>query len=113
MNPRDLKRAMKQLGIKMEDLDVVRVVFEMSDGRKLVVEEPQTMIIRAKGQPPMIYVIGEPVEVKEEKQSKPLFSDEDVKLVAEQAGVSLEEARKALEEAGGDIAAAILKLTEG
>ncbi len=114
MSPRDLRRAMKQLGIKMEDLDVERVVFELSDGRKLVVENPQTMLLRARGQPPMIYVVGEPVEVKEEvKEEVPEISEEDVKLVAEQANVSLEEARKALEEAGGDIAAAILKLTEG
>jgi len=35
-----------------------------------------------------------------------------VRFVAEKAGVSLEEARRALEESGGDIAAAILRLTE-
>ncbi len=36
--------------------------------------------------------------------------DEDVKLVAEKAGVSEEEARKALEDAGGEPAEAIIRL---
>ena len=60
----------------------------------------------------MIYVIGEPVrvEAKSEAGETPEISEEDVALVAEQAGVSLEEARRALEETGGDIAAAILRL---
>jgi nascent polypeptide-associated complex subunit alpha len=111
MSPRDLRRAMKQFGIKLEELKVSKVVLELEEGGKLVVESPQVMLMRAKGQPPMLYVIGEPVEVKaEEAPSTIEISEEDVKLVAEQAGVSLEEARKALEEAGGDIAEAILKL---
>ncbi len=38
-------------------------------------------------------------------------SEEDVKLVMEQAGVDEETARKALVEAEGDLAEAILKLT--
>jgi len=37
-------------------------------------------------------------------------TEEDVKLVAEQAGVSLEEAQRALEETGGDLAQAIILL---
>ena len=41
------------------------------------------------------------------KQAIPI---EDVRLVAEKAGVSEEEARKALEECGGEPAEAIIKL---
>ena len=41
----------------------------------------------------------------------PVFSDEDVKLVCRQAGVDMARARKALTEAGGDLARAILLLT--
>jgi len=112
LNPRDLRKAMKRLGIKMEELRATRVIIELEDGRKMAVDEPQVTIMRAKGQPTMLYVIGEPVEVESqtEEAETPSITEEDVRLVAEQAGVSLEEARKALEEAGGDIAAAILKL---
>ena len=41
------------------------------------------------------------------------FSEEDVDLVAQQAGVDKDKARKALVEAKGDIARAILLLTTG
>lgn len=41
------------------------------------------------------------------------ISDEDVALVASQTGKSPKQARAALEEARGDIAEAIVKLTEG
>ncbi len=116
MNPRDLARAMKRLGIKLEEVEASRVILELSDGSRLVVNDPQVMIMRAKGQPPMIYVVGEPVKeeaVLEEAGGAPPFTEEDVALVAEQAGVSLEEARKALEETKGDIAEAILRLQQG
>ena len=110
LNPRDMKRLMKQLGIRLEELRPVRVVMELDDGRVMIIDEPLSgFLMRQKGQPPMIYVVGEP-RFEEKREEQPSFSEEDVMLVAEQAGVSPEEARRALEEAGGDIAAAILRL---
>ena len=111
--PRDLKRAMRRMGLEVEELSAIKVRLELDDGTTLLVEEPQAvLLIKAKGQPPMIYVIGEPVrvEARSETGEAPEISEEDIALVAEQAGVSPEEARRALEETGGDIAAAILKL---
>ena len=43
----------------------------------------------------------------------PIFSDEDIQLVSQQAGVDEEKAKSALEEAKGDLARAILLLTTG
>ena len=43
----------------------------------------------------------------------PVFSEEDVDLVVQQAGVDREKARQALVEAKGDLARAILLLTTG
>jgi nascent polypeptide-associated complex subunit alpha len=110
--PRDLKRAMKRMGIDVEELNVVRVNLELGDGSRLLVEEPQAvLLVKAKGQPPMVYIIGDIVKVEAgESAGKMEVSEEDIALVAEQAGVSREEARRALEEVGGDIAAAILRL---
>ncbi len=116
LNPRDLRRAMKRLGIEVEEIRAVRVVVELEDGSRLVVEEPQVMAMKARGQPPMLYVVGETRREEapsREEAEAPAFTEEDVKLVAEQAGVSLEEARRALEETGGDIAEAILRLQGG
>jgi len=105
-------RALKRMGIEAEELNAAKVSIETSDGKILEVESPQVMIIRAKGQPTMIYVVGEPREVKREvkEEARATISDDDVRLVAEQAGVDLETARRALEEAKGDIAEAILRL---
>lgn len=110
-NPRDLERAMKRMGIKMETVKAEKVEIKLEDGSLLVAEAPQVMMIRMKGQPPMAYIIGEFKRVEAPREEEgPSFTEEDVILVAEQAGVSPEEARRALEETGGDIAAAILKL---
>jgi nascent polypeptide-associated complex subunit alpha len=51
--------------------------------------------------------------VEEKQLERMRISEEDILLVAQQAGVSLEEARKALEEAEGDLAKAILMLKTG
>jgi nascent polypeptide-associated complex subunit alpha len=40
----------------------------------------------------------------------PMFSEEDIQLVADQTGRSLEKAKEALQEADGDLAKAILLL---
>lgn len=114
-SPSELKRQLKRLGIKadIELVEASEVVVRKSDGKLLVVESPQVMLVKMQGGAVMLQVIGSRVEeVEEEAKPSTSFSEEDVRLVAEQAGVSLEEARRALEEAGGDIAAAIILLEE-
>ena len=113
LNPRDLQRMLRRMGITVEEVRALRVVVELEDGGRLVVDEPSVMVVKARGQPPLLQVMGRIREEREEKAEErggAEISEEDVRLVAEQAGVSLEEARRALEETGGDIAAAILKL---
>ena len=112
LSPRELKRQMKRLGINMdvEELpEAQRVVIELPD-RNLVVDDPQAVIMRIQGQT-MIYVSG---AIREEARNvetvEPEISDEDVQLVASQAGVSMEEARNALRATGGDLAQAIMLL---
>ncbi|MEM1927925.1 MAG: nascent polypeptide-associated complex protein [Acidilobaceae archaeon] len=115
VKPQDLEKLLKKLGITVEEVEAVRVVVEVSDGSVMVFENPASAaIVRQKGATPVLYVVGEyrVEEKKSERGEAPVFTEEDVKLVAEQAGVSLEEARRALEETGGDIALAILKLTQ-
>jgi nascent polypeptide-associated complex subunit alpha len=46
-------------------------------------------------------------------EKKPTIPDEDVQLVAQQAKVTLERARAALEQTNGDLAQAILLLSQG
>ncbi len=102
MDPKKMKMMMKQLGIKSEEIDAKRVIFELENG-KLVIDNPQVSAIDMQGQKTYT-VMG---EAKEESGGVP---EADVKMVAEQASVSEEEAKTALEEADGDIAAAIDQL---
>jgi len=112
LNPRELRKMLKRMGISVEEIDAEEVVIKVAGGKKLLIESPDSVaLMKAKGQPNMIYIIGGSVKEVEEKEEEEIkFTEEDVRLVAEQAGVSLEEARRALEESNGDIAEAILRL---
>ena len=110
LSPRDLKRQMKRMGINIdiEELENARrVTIETSD-KVFVVEDPKVVLMRVKGQD-MIYVTGV-LEEAEEEEEAPSFTEEDVQLVANQAGVSLDEARNALKSTNGDLAQAIMLL---
>lgn len=106
MNPKQMQGMMQSLGIKQEELNAKKVIFELED-KKLVFENPQVSAMDMQGQ--KIYsVVGEAAEEAEEKE----VPAEDVKMVAEQSGKSEEEAKNALEKTSGDIAEAISKLKE-
>jgi len=103
MNPKQMQRMMKQLGIKNEELPAKKVVFELEDGTKLVIEQPNVTVINMQGQKTYT-VMGEAVE---EKKGIP---DEDIEMVMKQAGVDKKKAEAALKKVDGDIATAIVKL---
>ncbi|AKG92244.1 Nascent polypeptide associated complex NAC [Geoglobus ahangari] len=105
MNPKQMKKMMKQMGIEMDEVEAEEVII-VTKGEEWVFKNPSVVRITAKGVE--TFQISGNYEVRE----RIVISDEDVELVAEQAGVSREEARKALEEAKGDIAEALMKLTE-
>ncbi|MEK6902381.1 MAG: nascent polypeptide-associated complex protein [archaeon] len=105
MNPAQMKAMMKQFGIKSEDLDVSKVTIELTNGSKLIFDSPTVNAVDMKGQ--KTYTItGESVEEKGEE----VLSEDDIDMVAEQAQVSKEDARTALEDNDGDIAEAIASL---
>ncbi|AEK73528.1 nascent polypeptide-associated complex protein [Thermococcus sp. 4557] len=107
MNPRQMKKLMRQMGIKMEELDGVEEVIIRMENKEIVLKEPVITIITAQGEKSYQIVPG-----SEEVRAIVKVSEEDVQLVMEQTGVDYETAKKALEEANGDLAEAILKLTE-
>ncbi|MEW6721679.1 MAG: nascent polypeptide-associated complex protein [Candidatus Micrarchaeota archaeon] len=103
MDPKKMQALMKQMGIKSEEIAASRVVIETAEGA-IIVDEPQVVKITMQGQS-SFQVSG---SVRKEEKS----SAEDVKMVMEQAGCTEAEAAEALEKSGGDIAQAILSLTE-
>ncbi len=108
MNPRMMKQAMKRMGISQEDIDASQVIIRCPD-RDIIIEDPQVAKVNMGGQVTW-QIMGHAQEKQREAQAAISISDDDVKTVMEQAGVSEETARAALENTQGDIAAAILDL---
>ena len=103
MDPKKMQALMKQMGIKSEEIDATRVTIETS-GNAIVIENPQVTQITMQGQ--RSFQIAGDVRVEQKTPG------DDIKLVMEKAGCSEEAARQALEKADGDIAQAILSLSE-
>jgi nascent polypeptide-associated complex subunit alpha len=115
MNPREQRRMMQRMGMNMDSVADVQQVIIRTPTKDIVIEEPEVAILQVQGQK-MYQVIGGQVSEQAPSQrpaaatAKPTFSQEDVQLVADQTGKSLEKAKEALEECGGDLAKAILLL---
>jgi nascent polypeptide-associated complex subunit alpha len=107
---------MQRMGMNMDTVaDVQQVIIRTAD-KDIVIDEPEVAILQVQGQK-MYQVIGGQVSEQSPTQRgasiaavKPAFSEEDVQLVADQTGKSLEKAKEALQEADGDLAKAILLL---
>ena len=108
MNPRQMKMAMKKMGIKQEEIEASQVIIRLAD-REIVLENPSIQKVNMMGQ--WSYQISGDEHVRSIDNSVEI-TDEDIEMVASQANVSKEEAKKAIEEADGDIASAIMALSE-
>ncbi len=104
MDPKKMQAMMRQMGIQSEDINANSVVIE-TESENIVIESPQVTKITMQGNV-SFQVTG--IVRKEEKTSS-----DDIKMVMEQAGCSEDEAKDALEKSSGDIAEAIVLLTEG
>ncbi len=107
LDPRAIKKMMKQMGMDMEDVPAVEVIIKQPDGKELKIKNPQVQKMKVPGQGESYQVMGtahENTEVAAE------ISEEDISLVAEQAKVPNAKAKEALEKNKGDIAKAILSL---
>jgi nascent polypeptide-associated complex subunit alpha len=106
MNPRQMRQAMKRLGIQQEEIDAKEVIIRLED-KEIIISNPSVSKVNMMGQE-TYQIVGE--EHERSLSTKPEISDEDIDTVAEQTGASKEEAAKAIEEANGDLAEAIMKL---
>ena len=99
---------LERMGLDMNQIPDVKEVIIRTSNKDMVIREANVSEINAKGMR-VFQVMGSDVE--EIEREKPKFTEEDVLLVAQQAGVSKERASVALEESGGDLAQAILQLS--
>lgn len=110
MNPAMMKQAMKRMGIKPKDIDATEVIIRCAD-RDIVIQNPSVTEINMGGQKTW-QLMGQDIErARVLEDAVPEITDEDIKTVVDQTGISEEKARKALEETEGDIAEAIMKLS--
>ena len=107
ISPRAARRRMKRMGVAMNKIpDVQEVVFRTST-KEIVVENPEVAVLDLHGQR-IFQVVGE--RVTEKTFTRVAIPEEDIRLVADQTGKSIEETRRVLEETEGDLAKAILLL---
>lgn len=99
---RRMKKMMKQMGVEMEEIEGVEEVVIKTGTKEIVIDDADVNSIEAQGQK-TYQVVGESHE-------RSRVDEEDVELVAEQAGVEEGAAREALESTEGDLAAAIESL---
>jgi len=110
ISPREARRLMQRMGLNMAPMPEVQQVIFKTATKEIIVEDPEVAVISLKGQK-IFQVTGEKITEKAlEIKPKLVIPEEDVQLVADQTGKSLEEARRALEETEGDLAKAILLL---
>ena len=105
MSQKHMKAMMKRHGLNIEELEGVQEVIIKTADKTLVFKDAAVTCMEVSGQ--VTYqIVGTPEEVTGDSG----IPKEDIRLVAEQAGVSEAEAKKALEECGGEPAEAIIKL---
>ncbi len=108
MNPRQAKKMMQRMGIQSTEIDATEVIIRTADF-DLVFQNPEVSKVNMMGQE-TFQILGSPERIDKEAQVN--ITDEDIATVAEQAKVSEDEAKAALEESKGDLAEAILSLTK-
>ena len=103
-----MRRMLDRMGLEMKEINNVQEVIIKTDTKEIIIAKPAVTEMKSKDNS-IFQVIAESYEERE--LEVPVFSQDDIMLVAQQANVSPEEATKALTEAKGDLARAILLLT--
>ncbi len=107
MNPRQMQKMMKQMGIQQVELDAVEVIIRTHDA-ELVFSQPQVSKVNMMGQE-TYQVVGTPHQ--RALSATPDISEDDIKTVMDQAGVDRNVAEEAIAKREGDLAQAILDLS--
>jgi len=99
---------MEKMGVKMNELPGVSQVIIKTSGKDIVIEEPTVTMVTVQGQAMYQIAGGTVSEATQASTSGP--SEADIQLVAQQTGKSIDESTRALVDANGDLAKAILLL---
>ncbi|MEO9309990.1 MAG: nascent polypeptide-associated complex protein [Nitrososphaera sp.] len=105
---REMRRMLDRMGFDMKEVTNVQEVIIKTDKKEIIITKPAVTEMRSKDNS-IFQVIANSYEEKE--LETPVFSEEDIMLVCQQANVTPEVATNALKETGGDLARAILLLS--
>ena len=108
MNPKQMRQAMKQMGIKQDDVPASEVIIKTPE-KDIVIKNPSVQRVVMQGQE-SFQVSGDVIE--SEIDNTPDISDDDIEMVIAQTGCTREEAKAAIEICEGDLAQAIIELNE-
>jgi nascent polypeptide-associated complex subunit alpha len=110
---RDAKRMMQKMGMKIDEIDGVTEVLIRTATREIIIEEPVVTSVVVQGQR-MYQITGGSAHERapSAEAAQPEVPEEDVNLVVTQTGKTVDEAKAALKESGGDLAEAILRLKQ-
>jgi nascent polypeptide-associated complex subunit alpha len=118
LSPRELRRLQSKMlqGLDLKNYGIANEVIINFNDKKIIIKSPSITSLKLEGEQVFQIIGGETSEEKtetplEEKEEVVLeIKEDDIILVAQQANVSMEEAKKALQETNGDLAKAILLL---
>lgn len=100
---------MSRMGLSMDAMPDVQEVVIRTGAKMIIIEQPEVAMLEMQGQK-IFQITGGTITEKAAERKPSVVAEEDVRLVADQTGKGVEDARKALEESGGDLAKAILLL---
>ncbi|MBS3114790.1 nascent polypeptide-associated complex protein [Candidatus Woesearchaeota archaeon] len=106
MNPREVQKAMKRLGIQQEEIDAQEVIIK-TPYKDLLIKNPHVSKVNMMGQE-TFQVVGDVIELDKNEEKE--INEDDIATVMEQTSCTKEEALGALEDSNGNLAEAILKL---
>lgn len=109
VNPKQLKMMMKQMGMSQDSINASQVIIKTADGKSYIFDNPQVEKVTMQGQ--ASFQIQGNFEIVEDEVVVEISQD-DILTVMEQANVSEDKAKLALEESNGDLAEAIVQLSE-
>lgn len=101
IDPKKMQAMMKQMGIAQEEIDAKRVIIECED-KNIIIDNPSVMKVKMQGNT-NFQISG---DISEEALEDNF--EADVKTIVEKTNCSEEMARKALDDANGDLTEALL-----
>ncbi len=105
MNPRQMERMMRKMGLNMEEVEGVKRVIIETETKEMIIEGASVTIMNVQGE--KTFQIQGKLTERSLGQEVP---EEDIQLVMDQTGVERERAVKALKDADGEPAEAIISL---